>query len=449
MEALEEHVLKIKDALLEENLTSVQDFFNDLDVADIGECIIEFEQGEIVHLFRLVDSKRRPQVFAYLPFELQEMLLEELSETVVTSILNEMEPVDRTKLLEELTFAIRETLLSKMTQEERSIALRLLSYPENSVGRLMTPEFLALKPEMLGHQALEYLRWHSDYGEEAIHHMFVVDSAGKYIGDVSLSSIVLKPGQNVTDLMAPAIQGLDAVADKEEAVDHFRKYDRSFSAVVDENNVVIGVVSAEDIFDVAEDEATEDIQQFGGQATLEHSYFETTLFSLIQKRGVWLSLLFFGELITVAAMKNYEEAISSMKFLIYFVPLIIASGGNSGTQAASLIIRGLAIREMELPDWWRVFRREVVTGLSLGLLLGMLGFFRVITWGEDLQVAWVIFFSLIGVVTFGATIGSMMPFLLKRIGIDPAISSSPFIACIVDCVGIIIYFSVASYFIGL
>jgi magnesium transporter len=439
------HFERIHDALIEGDYEFIRQAFKDINEADIAEFAQNFEASEIAQIFRCVDGDRKPELFAYLPFELQEDLLDDLPEMVVTSILNEMEPVDRTQFLEDLNFVIRDRLIRKMTPEERSIALQLLAYPEDSIGRLMSPEFLSLKPEMAGHQALEHIRWFVDYSEVAIHNMFVMDEYGKYLGDISLSAIVMSPSQKISEMMTPSLNGLNPHDDKETAVDHFRKYEQTFAPVVNESGVVIGIVTADDVLDVAEEEATEDLQQFGATGVFEDSYFGTTLLELFRKRGSWLAVLFVGELFAVAAMQRYEEVIASVGFLIYFVPLIISSGGNSGTQAASLIIRGLAIKEMTPADWLKVFRREIIMGLSLGFILASFGAICSVIWGQPQHVSLIVFVSLIGVVTFGATVGSMLPFVLDRLGFDPAVSSSPFIACIVDFAGILIYFGFATY----
>ncbi len=435
---------QVSQALEARDFSFLRSAFQELEVADIGELLTDFELDQVVVLFRLVEKERRAELFGYLPFELQEQLLDELPDVVVSSILNNMEAVDRTKLLEDLNFLIRDKIIKKMTQEERVIARQLLSYPENSVGRLMNPEFLALRPEMKAHEAIEHIRWRgADYAESALHNMFVIDATGRYLGDVSLAQLVLQPLQPIFELMTPSTAVLHSNADREFAVDHFRKYDRHFAPVVNENNVVVGIVTADDVFDVAEEEATQDIQQFGGQAILEESYFATSLMELIRKRGGWLCLLFVGEFFATDALQGYEKTIESMKYLVFFLPLIISSGGNSGTQAASLIIRGFAVREMDLTDWFRVLRRELATGIGLGLTLGAIGYFFVIAKGHPQEAGVIVATSVLGVVIFGATLGAMMPFLLKRMKLDPAVSSSPFIACVVDCVGIVIYFSVA------
>ena len=416
----------------------------DMPSADVAELLEEAEEQRI-ELFKLVEGNRQARVFSYLPFELQETMIDDLPEMLVASVLNDMEPVDRTQFLEDLNYLIRDRLIRKMTPEERAMARELLAYPEESVGRMMNPEFLSLKPNMKVHEAIDYIRWNSDASDLALENMFVMDVEGKYLGDIRLKSLILSPTQSIRELMIPAQSGLDPFSDQVSAVDQFRKYDRNIAPVVNEEGIVIGVVSADDIFDVAEEEATEDIQQFGGQATLEDSYFATSVFQLFKKRGGWLCILFIGEIFASSTMHLYDDTMDSLRMLIYYLPLIISSGGNTGTQAASLIIRGLAVKEMEISDWGRVFKREVVTGIGLGLALGIMGYISTIIWGHSGMVSWIVFISVVLIVVFGSTLGSMLPFIFKRFNLDPAVSSSPFIACVVDFVGIVLYFSVATF----
>jgi magnesium transporter len=241
--------------------------------------------------------------------------------------------------------------------------------------------------------------------------------------------------------------------DKEEAVLTFRQYDRSALPVITENSVLVGIVTADDIMDVAEEEATEDIQKFGGVEALDLPYVETPLLTLIRKRSVWLIVLFVGEMMTASAMGYFDKEIQKAVVLALFIPLVISSGGNSGSQAATLIIRAMALKELNLRDWWYVMRRELVSGLFLGVILGAIGFLRIIIWQQlglfnytehFLLVAFTIFFTLIGIVMWGTLSGSMIPFLLKRLGLDPATSSAPFVATLVDVTGLLVYFTIAA-----
>jgi magnesium transporter len=431
------------------NYKAIRPVLKSAEPADIGERLSELPISELVILFRLIPRSRRAQVFAYVPFERQEELLESLPEAVVSTLLNDMEPDDRTRLLEDLPFEIRSQILLKLSPEERSMAWQLLSYEEDSIGRLMNPEFIAVRGELKVSDAIEFVRWTVRDPDELHSFLFVIDPEGRYKGEVSLASLILAdpPTLSLEQIMDTATVALNAAEDKSVAVDFFRKYDKAYSPIVDQMGVLVGVLTADDVFDIAEDEATEDIQQFGGTSTLEDSYFETPAFTLLRKRAGWLCALFVSELFTGTALRHYDEAIAEMRYLVYFVPLVISSGGNSGSQASSLVIRGLAVREMELKDWWRVFGREIMMGLGLGLILGTIGFIRAYTWEHNILVGMIVGMSLVGVVLFGSVVGAVMPFFIKRVHMDPAVSSSPFIASLVDVAGIVIYFNAALWMV--
>ena len=422
--------------------------FKHLEAADIAESMCDLDAGMCALAFRLISSERKAEVFSYLPSEQQQGLLDIFPDDAVTVLLNEMEPVDRTQLLEDLPPELSSKFIERLNPEERGMAWRLLSYPEDSVGRIMSPEFFSTLAGIRVSEAIEHVRWNAArYPEEALNQIFVVDADGKYLGDVSIGALFVAEDNNdlVENIVGSSYVTLSAFDDREMAVDSFRKYDKSALAVIDDNNILVGLVSSDDVFDVAEEEATEDIQQFGGIASLEDSYFQTSLMVLLKKRAGWLALLFLGGLFSGKALRNYEEAIASYAFLVFFLPLIISSGGNTGSQAASLVIRSLAIREFDLEDWYRVLGREILTGVGLGVVLGVMGFFCTLFWGLSATVGGIVFLSLIGVVIFGTIMGSMLPFLLKRVGLDPAVSSSPLIASLVDLFGILIFFNIAIF----
>lgn len=448
MEATKIEIEQVKELLAERNFQELRAAFRDFATADIAELFDQLEITDCIVLFRLIPKVRRAEVFSYMMFERQEEMLDRLPDEVVSNVLNEMEPSDRTQLFEELPDGIVNRLLLKLSPKERIIAKQLLSYPEESVGRLMSPEFIALKSQMSVKDAIEFIRWDAqERAESSLHHLYVVDDEGKLLGDLSLASLVLAdPGTiPVERIMDTTQQPLMAYADESAAVDFFRKYDSPYIPVVDDQNVLVGIIEADTVFDVAEEEATEDIQQFGGQATLEDSYFQTSLPILIRKRAGWLALLFLGSMLTTNALQHFDSTIQAMSFLVFFLPLIISSGGNSGSQAASLMIRGLAVKEVDLGDWHKVLLRELIVGLLLGLVLGGLGYFRAVMGEQGHAVGLVIAFSLIVVVTFGAIVGSMLPFLLKLSKLDPAVSSSPMIASIMDITGIVLFFNVAIF----
>ncbi len=428
------------------DLKSLRKALQDIRIPDLAESCEDIQVQDMVIILRALSRDRRPELFPYLSIDLQEKLLNELPDVVMGAIINDMEPDDRTKLLEELDADIRDKILAKLDPDQSRIAWRLLSYPEDSVGRLSNTEFLTLFETMTVNEALSFIRWRYNHTDiQDIDFFFVTDKQGRLLGEVHPAILITTdpPSKFLKEVMFTDVVTLNADDPQIKAVDYFRKYDQSHFPVLDDDNILVGYVTSDDVFDIAEEEATEDIQQFGGQANLEDSYFATPILTLLRKRAGWLSVLFLGELLTGAALKHYDKTISDLSYLIYFLPLIISSGGNSGTQSASLVIRGFAIREMDLADWQRVAFRELVSGLGLGLILGILGMIRSYTWGYETHVMFIVFFTLVGVVLCGALLGGLLPFLFKKIKLDPAISSSPFIASLVDLIGVLIFVNVA------
>ena len=438
----------IKDLLAQNDLKGIRAAFKDMETADISEIYEDLDIRHCIVLFRLIPKERRAEVFSHIHFELQEELLSHLPDVVGITILNEMDPVDRTRLLEELPQEISTRFILKLNPEERKMAWQLLSYPEDSIGRIMTPEFASVHSGITVRDALADIRWNSTrIPEPLLHNIFVIGGEGELLGHVSLASLVIADPASipVDELMDRTIDTLSVYEGESSAVDYFRKYDRPYIPVVDEDGKLVGLVEADDIFDVAEEEATEDIQAFGGSASLEDSYFQTSLFVLFQKRSGWLAFIFIMMMFSANVLEHYEAFIQTMSFLIIFLPLIISQGGNSGSQAASLIIRGMAVRELELNDWWKVLKREAVLGFCLGIVLGTLGYLRATVFSHlDFEHGMIISLSLVGVVAFGNIAGSMLPFLLKACRLDPAVSSSPVIAALMDLVGITLLFNIAT-----
>ncbi len=417
-----------------------------LPMPDLAEIIDRLEEeSEFTIAFRLVRRSRRHLLFAALAKESQEQLLDQFPDVMVAGFLDAMNPDDRTKLLEDLSPEIQQRLITQLSAEEQQVAKMLLAHPEDSVGRMMTTDYVAVQSGFDAAMALDEVRWvAAGLPREALRNVLVIGSDGGYLGSVGLVELVTHPTTAlVADIMHCDIGALRVNDDREAALVQFRKYDCDFMAVVDTEEKLCGVVTADDVLDVAEEEATEDMQQFGGQATLDESYFSTPMFTLMRKRAGWLALLFIGELFTGTALKFYDGVIVQMGFLIYFIPLVISTGGNSGTQAAALIIRGIAIREMRTSDWFRVFRREIIIGISLGAFLGIMGYVRAMTWDYDWKIGIAVMLTIMSVVMFGALLGAMLPFLFIKLKLDPAVVSSPFIASLVDLFGIIALINIA------
>jgi magnesium transporter len=443
---------ELRELIHAQNWQQLRDRLTDLHPSDVADLVIALPAHEEAFVFRLLPKEEAGAVFSYLPPNHQETLIESLTNDQLRSVLQSMRPDDRTRLLEEMPAAVTRQLMSSLSPEDLKNARWLLGYPEETAGRYMTPNYVSIAPEMTAGEALEHIR-RVGRGKETLHVVYIVDQRGILVEDVRLGSLVLAdPNERVTDIDDPPLVNVLATDDREEVLKEFEKYDRVALPVTDGEGHMLGIITVDDVLDVAEQEATEDIQKIGGMAALDAPYLNVDVFSMIRKRAGWLAVLFIGEMLTATAMSYFEGEIAHAVVLALFVPLIISSGGNSGSQATSLIIRSLALRELMLRDWFRVFSREVVSGLVLGTLLGSIGFLRIVLWerlhiteyGQHyLLVAFTVWAALIGVVTFGTIAGSMLPFVLRKFGADPATSSAPFVATLVDVTGLCIYFSVA------
>jgi magnesium transporter len=441
-----ERIIQARDfSMLRERLVS----WSSADLASLLEGLGTEDQ---VIVFRILPRKIAATVFEYLNPPTQEKLLKAMAQTDVAAILNDMAPDDRTHLLEELPASATQQMLALLTPEERSVAVSLLGYPEESIGRLMTPDYVKVRQDWDVERVLEHIR---QYGQdsETLSTIYVVDEQDVLIDDIRIRNFLLtSPTTRVSELMDRRFTALRAVDDQEMAIGVFRREDLTALPVTDTSGVLIGIVTVDDVLDVAEAEATEDIQKIGGVEALDGPFMEIPLAHMIRKRANWLVILFLGEMLTATAMGFFETQIERAVVLAVFIPLVISSGGNSGSQAATLVIRALALGEVRLRDWWKVMRRELTSGLALGSILGAIGFLRITVWstffnayGEHwIGVGLTVGLALVGIVLWGTLVGSMLPFALRRFGFDPATSSAPFVATLVDVTGLIIYFSVAA-----
>jgi magnesium transporter len=436
------------------NFAALREIFREFPPADVAEVILDMPEDEQVIIFRVLPAALAADVFEYIGIEEQQNLLRAMAHEQVVAILNEMSPDDRTALLEELPSAAARQLIRLLTPEERRVATALLGYPEDSVGRLMTPDFIAVKEDWTVQHVLDYVR---EYGHdsETLNVIYVVDSLGKLIDDLRIREILVRPlTTKVSEIRNDTFAALNVNDSQEAALNVFRRYDRVALPVVDSNGVLVGIVTSDDMLDVAEAEATEDIQKLGGMEALDEPYTTIPLLRMVKKRATWLIILFLGEMLTATAMQGYNSEIEKAAILAMFLPLIISSGGNSGSQATTLVIRAMALGELHLGDWFRVVRKELLSGVSLGLILGIIGFFRITLW-QYLHIFdygkyhWLVAFTvgvaLVGVVLWGTLSGALLPFLLRRCGLDPAASSAPFVATLVDVTGLVIYFNVALF----
>jgi magnesium transporter len=421
---------------------------------DVAELLIDLPPEDEGIIFRLLPRDRAAEVFSYLPVDRQEELIQSLSLEQTRDLLNAMSPDDRVNLLDELPAEVTKRLLDSLAPEALRATRQLLGYPPHTAGHFMTPNYVALRSEMTVAEAMEHIR-RSPRTTETLAVVYVVDPRGVVVRDLRLASLVrAEPSALVGDIVDRPLVTIPARADREEVVRAFEKYDRIALPVTDEQGRMLGIITVDDVLDVARMEATEDIHKIGGMQAVETSYLQTGFFTLLRKRGGWLAVLFLCGMITTSAMGYFEGVIAQAVVLALFLPLIISSGGNSGSQAATLVIRALALSELTLADWWRVIYREVGMGAALGVGLGVIGFLRValfqeLGWADygdhAVRLGLTVLASVVGVVMFGTLTGSLLPFLLRAMRLDPALSSGPFVATLVDISGLVIYFSIAAF----
>lgn len=445
---------EIESLIKQRHFREIRRRLENFEPSEIGSLLERLTPANEIIVFRLLPRQKAATIFEYLPHDNQLALVESLASDGdrLASLLNDLSPDDRTTFFAELPDAVVQRLLAILDPKERKNAVQLLGYPADSVGRLATTDYIALRTDWTAEQALRHIR---RFGKdsETINVIYIVDHNWKLLDDLRLREVLLaEPETSIAALMDNRFVALAALDDQETAVGVFREYGRAALPVVDSGGVLVGIVTVDDVLDVAAEEATEDIHKLGGLEALGSPYLDTPLRTLIKKRAGWLSILFIGEMFTATAMGYFESEIAKAVVLALFVPLVISSGGNSGGQAASIMIRALAMGEVRLRDWWRVMHRELLSGLALGAILGVFGFLRVTVWAMAFGIYgehWVLLattlaLALVGVVMWGTLAGSMLPFIMQRLGADPATSSAPFVATLVDVTGLVIYFTIAS-----
>ena len=426
-----------------------------LHAADLADVVELIPRKRVSALVAALPPERAAAVLEYVNEKLRNDLLQELSASQAADVVAEMMPDERADALEELTDERADAILEAIPAEARRETEELLAYEPHTAGGLMTTQLVSVPDSEPVERALADVRSIARSGRrEAMNTVYAVGPTGRLSGVLSLRELLAAPdGTLVRDVMVTDLRSVQPSADRDEVARLISEYDLVALPVVDEGGRLRGIVTVDDVIDVIQESQTEDVQKLGGLEALESPYMESRFTELIKKRAGWLCVLFLGEMLTASAMGFFEHAIAETVVLALFVPLIISSGGNSGSQATSLIIRALALREVTLRDWWRVAMRELPAGLAFGVILGTLGVVRVVAWqqfgfGDYGEHYWLLGFtvgiSLLGVVTFGTLTGSMLPFALRRLGFDPASASAPFVATLVDVTGVLIYFWAAS-----
>ncbi len=446
---------RFMEAVASEDKLQIMDFLNNQNISDVAELIYDNEDYE-TQIISHLSMHRAASVFKILELPVQKRIIKHLPAFTTAELLNELPADDRTSFLSELpSNAVRE-LVKTLNPEERKITLSLLGYPEGSVGRLMTPDYIYVYEHDTVEDVLNTIRKFAK-NSETIDVIYVINQKGELLDDIRIRDFIMAPPEKtVTELMDGRFIALHAGDDQEVANEAFKMNNRVALPVVSKSNKLLGIVTIDDVLWVANEEFSEDIQKIGGTEALDEPYLDISLMKLFKKRVGWLIVLFLGEMLTATAMKYFEGEIQKFVVLVLFIPLIISSGGNTGSQASTLIIQAMAVGEITVANWWRVIRREFIQGVMLGTVLGLIGFIRVIVWAgispgvygaHEVRVAFTVGFALLGVVLWGTLSGSMLPILIKKLGGDPAVSSAPFVATLVDVTGLIIYFSVAYLFL--
>ncbi len=464
---IEPEVIELLDA---GNYSELRDALQTVPPADVAEILSDIEPEKAAIAFRFLPRDTAADVFAYLQVDVQEKLIKQFGEAGTTRIVEAMDPDDRVRLLDELPGSVAARIVAALPPEDRKVTQAILGYPPRSVGRLMTPDYVSIRPEWTVARALEHIR---KFGRDAetINVVYVADEQGVLIDDLRLRQLIMaEPDAPVDGLMNRQFVTLKADQPQHEAVDALQRYDRVALPVVDSRGALLGIVTHDDVADVAQQEATEDIQKMGGMEALDEPYATISMWRLLKKRGGWLAVLFVGELGTASMMGHFQGELEKAAVIALFLPLIISSGGNSGSQASTLIIRAMALGEITLADWWKVLKKELTCGAILGVFLGIIGVLRIHLWqwigfanydtnkdyvdathnvyniaGLYHKIGFSVGVALIGVVLWGTICGAMLPFILRKCRLDPATISAPLVATVVDVTGLAIYFVTALF----
>ncbi|PKP48442.1 MAG: magnesium transporter [Bacteroidetes bacterium HGW-Bacteroidetes-11] len=444
-----EATINFEELIKNKSWSALRRELEDMDPILIADAIEELSDQDDIILFRLLPREQAKNTFQYLSHDKQEQIIEGLAKNVskLSGLLNDLDPDDRTAFFEELPGKITHRLIQLLSPAERSIAIRLLGYPEHSIGRLMTPEFVAVKPEFTVAQALNHIREHGR-DSETLNLIYVIDENWKLIDDIRIREIILaQPDQLIKDLMDEHFVSLNAFDDQEVAIRVFQDQDRIALPVIDSDGLLIGIVTVDDVMDVVEEETTEDFHKFGSFQAAIVNPLKAKVFFLYQKRIVWLIALVFMNIFSGAALASFENVIQSAVSLIFFLPLLIGSGGNAGAQSATLMIRSLAIGDVEMKDWLRLIGKEFLVSFLLGIT--MAAGVSLIASVRAPEYIFIVATTMVIAVMAGSLIGMLLPFIFTKLKLDPAAASAPLITSIADITGVMIYFTIASWYFGM
>jgi len=432
--------------------SDLREILHDLPTADTADILADMTPEQAALAFRFLLRDDAAAIFSYLTPETQEAIIKKLGDEASVRVVEGMSADDRAKLLDELPAPVAQRIVASLSPEERRVTQAILGYPPRTVGRLMTPDYIRVRPEWTCGATIDHIRRHGR-DAETINVLYVIDEQGKLVDDIRLRQVLLAPPESlVSTLMDGNYYGLKADQPQEEAVQMMARYDRTALPVVDSQGILVGMVTVDDVVDVAQQTATEEMQKMGGVGALEEPYMQTGHFQMFHKRGFWLSALFVGQTVTILVLGRFQEQLDKAVVLSVFMPLVISCGGNSGSQAATLVTRALALGEITATDWWRIVRREVVTASMLATTLAAMGFICVefftrgikqVSTGHPHYLGLTVAIAIAAVVLWGTTLGSLLPLALKKFKFDPATASSPMVATLMDASGTLIYFGLA------
>jgi len=434
--------------ILKEDPEQIRELLEEIHAEDVADLLSELDPDEAAQILARMPAQDAAPIFERLDDHEQEELVERMQPESIAHIASEMASDDRADLFSLLPEAMGDKLLETLERVDPEAAEEVRAiekWPDTSAGHLMNTSYVAVEPSLTVAQAMDAVRAHAKKTSEPVYAVYATGSDERLLGLASLRELIIaEPGDTLSDIMRTNVLVVPPEEDQEEVARKMAKYDLNAMPVVDPHGALLGVITIDDVIDVLTQEQTEDLQKLGGVEPLDLPYFRTGFFEFIRKRGIWLVILFVEEFFTQTALRYYDPVFEAIKGASYYVPLLISTGGNSGSQSSTLVIRGMAVGEIKPKDWARIFFREMGMGLFLGLGLGAIGFARVLMYRDQhLPFAFTVAATLVGIVMTGCTVGSMLPLILKRFGIDPATSSTPFIASLVDVLGIIIFVHVA------
>lgn len=419
-----------------------------LEPYDVAELLEELSERDKIIIFRLLDNQQTKDVFKMLSHERQQEIIEGLAENAnkIARLLNDIEPDDRTAFLAELPGEVAQKLIQQLSPEQRAITNQLLGYPKDSIGRLMTTEYVAVRPEFSVEETFQHIRKYG-HDSETLNVIYIVDENWKLIDDLRIKELILAdPDQKMKDLINYQFVALKATDDQEDAIKMFKNYDRVALPVLSEEGVLIGIVTFDDIMDIADEESSEDFHKFGAMQHSISNPLKARIFDLYKNRVFWLLALVFMNLFSGAALESFENVIQSVVALVFFLPLLIDSGGNAGSQTATLMIRSLAMGDVKMSDWYKLIGKELIVSLFLGVTMAA-GVALVASYRAP-EVIGVVSLTMVLTVLMGSTVGLLLPFVFTKLKLDPATASAPLITSIADISGVLIYFSIASWWFG-